>query len=752
MSRKKKPKEINIKSNETKIFFGLIVFVLGLIVLFSPFFVEQTKLFDVISLKLGYSSIAWGTLLIYSSFFLLLKHKKFVSKKQALGLFLFSLSLAVLLSFWLAPEQINNQDSLKGAGGEIGKILHQSLNGVFGNFIEILIVILMLVISFSLITGTTLEQIRDFVENKIPEENGNEKKGFNLKDFFKKIGFEKKEGDIQISGEEIQTAEPYVEQTDEEEQERRLEEILHGDSAPKDENFGEDENPQQYSQGANLETDNNEPQRPKFTNWIFPSVDILPEREHQKQDERIYKEKAKIIEVTLRNFGIQSKVVAIAVGPTVLRFSLSISTGTKVSKVKNLSNDLALALASQTASIRIEAPIPGTSFIGVEIPNPTPNFVYTKDMVKKLRQEMKQDPNKYELPLILGKDITGKTIIKDLAKIPHLLVAGATGTGKSVAINSLLAGLLMTKTPDEVKFIMVDPKMGVEMGIYNGIPHLLNPVITDVSLTSNAFDWVIDEMMRRYRLLKQMHVKKLSEYNTKMGFTAMPYIVVVVDEMADLMLTSGIEVETKIQRLAQMGRAVGIHLILATQKPTVNVITGLIKSNIPGRMAFAVSTLIDSRVILDESGAETLLGNGDMLYKDQTTPRALRIQGTYTTTEDTENIIQKIKEQITEEDIEYSEELAKAIEKNKEGSSIQEAGVRDPDFEKALEIVILTQKASSSFLQRKMRIGYNKAARLIDELYEAGAIGPEEGSKPRKVLAHSVDEIIKREQDDEQSA
>jgi len=299
---------------------------------------------------------------------------------------------------------------------------------------------------------------------------------------------------------------------------------------------------------------------------------------------------------------------------------------------------------------------------------------------------------------------------------------------------------------------MVDPKMGVEMGIYNGIPHLLNPVITDVSLTSNAFDWVIDEMMRRYRLLKQMHVKKLSEYNTKMGFTAMPYIVVVVDEMADLMLTSGIEVETKIQRLAQMGRAVGIHLILATQKPTVNVITGLIKSNIPGRMAFAVSTLIDSRVILDESGAETLLGNGDMLYKDQTTPRALRIQGTYTTTEDTENIIQKIKEQITEEDIEYSEELAKAIEKNKEGSSIQEGGVRDPDFEKALEIVILTQKASSSFLQRKMRIGYNKAARLIDELYEAGAIGPEEGSKPRKVLAHSVDEIIKREQDDEQSA
>jgi len=423
MSRKKKQKEINIKSNETKIFFGLIIFVLGLVVFFSPFFVEQSKLFDVISLKLGYSAIGWGILLIYCSLFLLLKRKKIISGKQALGFFLFSLSLAVLLSFWLAPEQINNHESLKGAGGELGKILHQSLNGVFGSFIEILIVILMLVIAFSLITGTTLEQIRDFVENKIPEENTKEDNGFNLRDFFKKIGLGKKDGDIEISGGDMQITEPYVEQADEEEQERRLEEILHRDTTQNQEQYNKDDgfdittNIQQTQKGED------EPQKPKFTNWIFPSVDILQEKEHQKQDERIYKEKARIIEVTLRNFGIQSKVVAIAVGPTVLRFSLSISTGTKVSRVKNLSNDLALALASQTASIRIEAPIPGTSFIGVEIPNPTPNFVYTKDMIKKLRQEMKQDPDKYELPLILGKDITGKTIIKDLAKIPHLLVA-----------------------------------------------------------------------------------------------------------------------------------------------------------------------------------------------------------------------------------------------------------------------------------------------------------------------------------------
>jgi len=401
-------------------------------------------------------------------------------------------------------------------------------------------------------------------------------------------------------------------------------------------------------------------------------------------------------------------------------------------------------LASQTASIRIEAPIPGTSFIGVEIPNPTPNFVYTKEMIKKL----KQGTDRYELPLILGKDITGKTIIKDLGKIPHLLVAGATGTGKSVAINSLLAGLLMTKTPDEVKFIMVDPKMGVEMGMYNGIPHLLTPVITDVSLVTNALEWVGGEMMRRYTQLKQTHTKKLSEYNDKMGFTAMPYIVVVIDEMADLMLKTGMEVEGRIQTLAQMGRAVGIHLILATQKPTVNVITGLIKSNIPGRMAFAVSTLMDSRVILDEAGAETLLGNGDMLYKDQTTPKPIRIQGTYTSTEDTENIVNAIKDQVKQE-IEYSSGLTNAIEHGPEEIINGESTQRDPDFAKALEIVVLTQRASASFLQRKMKIGFNKAARIIDELYDAGAIGPDEGSKPRKVLVRSASEILGGEDTDD---
>ena len=739
MATKKKKEKLTIKSSETKILFGTILFVGGIAVLISPFIHDQATLFAKVSLLLGYGAIPWGILLIYISFFLLFKNKKFVSAKQAIGILFFSLCISILLSFWQNPEQYTNPDALRGAGGELGKLLHTSLNGVLGNLIEILVVIIFLILAFSLITGTTIEQIRDFIEGSIPEpqkEDLTEKPSV-LQSILGRFRISKKEDDIKISGEAVSDVpeEPEMEETVD--IEKKIDEILHREKKNEEDIELEGE--------VVKDSKDEQPQQPKYTDWVFPDISLLQEKEVHKQDAKLYKEKALIIQRTLMNFGIQAKVVSIAVGPTVLRFSLSISTGTKVSRVKSLSNDLALALASQTASIRIEAPIPGTPYVGIEVPNPTPNFVYTRDMIKKLRPEV----DKYELPLILGKDITGKTMITDLGKIPHLLVAGATGTGKSVAINSLLTGLLMTKTPDEVKFILVDPKMGVEMGMYNGIPHLLTPVITDSALVTNALEWTIGEMMKRYTQLKQVHAKKLAEYNAKMGYVAMPYIVVVIDEMADLMLTSGVEVETKIQRLAQMGRAVGIHLILATQKPTVDVITGLIKSNIPGRMAFAVSTLMDSRVILDEAGAETLLGSGDMLYKDQTTPKPIRIQGTYTSTGDTESIVNAIKEQVKDNEPEYSTALTDAIEKGTDGGALGSENERDPDFEKALEVVVLTQKASASFLQRKMKIGYNKAARLIDQLYDAGAIGPQDGSKPRKVLVEDVSEILGGDVEDE---
>lgn len=744
MPRKKKKKAITIESSETKILFGLILFLLGLIVLISPFMQDQSPLFDQITLALGYASLAWGTLIIYLSLALLTKKKKLFSVKQSIGLLFFSICLNILLSFWLIEEQLNDTEALKGAGGQLGKTLHLSLNGFVGSFIEIIIILIVLVVSFSLITATPLQQIFEFLEDSVPE--GKEEGKTGLKGFLKKLSSPELPDDVKIENGEEEKDDIKIES--EEEVQRRLDKILAEDEAKEEKPLEEDlrASEELVKQAPVSEhTEEKEPEKPKFTNWQFPDAEILQKPEIKEQDKEVYKDKARVIEATLKNFGIDAKVVAVAIGPTVLRFSLSISVGVKVSRIKNLSNDLALALASQSSSVRIEAPIPGTSYVGIEIPNPTPNYVYAREMIKRLRKEK----DKYELPLILGKDITAKTQIKDLAKIPHLLVAGATGTGKSVAINSLLTGLLMTKSPDEVKFIMIDPKMGVEMAIYNGIPHLLNPVITDSEAVINALQWTIDEMMRRYRQLKQARVKKLTEYNKKVGYLAMPYIIVVIDEMADLMLTSGADVETKIQRLAQMGRAVGIHLILATQKPTVNVITGLIKSNIPGRMAFAVATNMDSRVILDESGAETLLGNGDMLYKDQTTPKALRIQGTNTTTEDSEAVIAAIKEQLEEEEPSYSDDLTEAIEKGPQDNITGGPRERDPEFEKALAIVISTQKASASFLQRKMRIGYNKAARIIDQLHQAGAVGPQDGSKPRKVLITSPDQISDKLKEDD---
>jgi len=365
-------------------------------------------------------------------------------------------------------------------------------------------------------------------------------------------------------------------------------------------------------------------------------------------------------------------------------------------------------------------------------------------MARKLLSEA----DRYELPLILGRDITGNPEIRDLVNMPHLLVAGMTRAGKSVGINSILGGLLLTKTPDELKLILVDPKI-VEMEAYNGIPHLITPVINDMELVVNALEWTISEMMKRYRMMKQVLAKNIVQYNQKMGYPAMPYLIIVIDEMADLMLVAGPEVESKIQRIAQMGRAVGIHLILATQKPVVTVITGLIKSNISGRIAYAVPSAMDSRVILDQTGAENLLGNGDMLYKDQTMSKPIRIQGCFISTEDSMYIINQVKSQKMEEKEEGELDITKPTAGKGLGGISDK---REPEFPQALDVVIAEGKASASLLQRRLNIGYNKAARLMEQLEAAGAIGKQDGVKPRDVLVSSASEILGNSENNEQES
>ena len=435
-------------------------------------------------------------------------------------------------------------------------------------------------------------------------------------------------------------------------------------------------------------------------------------------------ETSKKLESTLKSFGVEAKVLEVSKGPTVTRYELAPGQGVKVSKISGLADDLALNLAAN--GIRIEAPIPGKSVVGIEVPNDVAQIVYFRDVVTD--DEFKKFPSK--LAFGLGKDIGGKTVVYDIGKMPHLLIAGATGSGKSVCINTLIGSILYKSTPDEVKLIMIDPKV-VELSVYNGIPHLLIPVVTDPKKASGALNWAVREMLRRYDLFAQTGVRDLKGYNAICeadGYDKEPQIVIIIDELADLMMAVPKEVEDSICRLAQMARAAGLHLIIATQRPSVDVITGVIKANIPSRLAFSVSSGIDSRTILDMVGAEKLLGRGDMLFSPIGMNKPMRIQGAFISDKEVEAIVDFLKVDY----IEYSQDMIDSITST--GQEIEVSEDADEYFDQAVDFVIQKEKASASMLQRQFRIGYNRAARLVEDLEARGIIGPEDGSKPRKVL------------------
>lgn len=442
---------------------------------------------------------------------------------------------------------------------------------------------------------------------------------------------------------------------------------------------------------------------------------------------------------TLASFGVQVEVKNVSLGPSVTKYELHPAVGVKVSKVVNLADDLALALAAK--DLRIEAPIPGKSLIGIEVPNKQISTVSFRDIV----EAQPAHPTK-PLAVPLGRDVSGNLVVADLSKMPHLLIAGSTGSGKSVAINVMITGLLMNTKPSQVKFMLIDPKK-VELGVYNGIPHLLTPVVTEPKKAARALHKVVAEMERRYELFADSKQRNMQGYNQYIrqqnaadgqSRPILPYIVVVVDELADLMMVTSSEVEDAIIRLGQMARAAGIHMILATQRPSVDVITGLIKANVPSRMAFAVSSGTDSRTIIDSNGAEKLLGRGDMLYQPMGMNKPLRVQGAYISDHDVEEVVNFIKAQQTAD---YDDSmLVKDDETDAAGSGDPRDG-EDEYYAEAVELVTDQQSASVSMLQRRFRIGYNRAARIVDEMEERGVVGPSEGSKPRKVYRQkSADE------------
>jgi len=473
------------------------------------------------------------------------------------------------------------------------------------------------------------------------------------------------------------------------------------------------------------------------TIWQYPPINLLSDQKLGKADRGDINKNIEIIQNTLKSFSIEAQVSEVHKGPAVTQYALTIAMGTKLSKINALQSDLALALSAPQGQIRIEAPIPGRDLVGIEIPNRSLEFVSLRDMLSSPAMQ----GSKSKTMVSLGLDVSGTACTVDIAKMPHILIAGTTGSGKSVLINAFIASLLFRASPEEVKFIMVDPKR-VELTPYSGIPHLLTDVIVDVDKVVNALGWAVKEMETRYKIFQEVGVKNITGYNESKAFQSMPYIVIVIDEIADIMMSKNAgEVENRIVRLAQMARATGIHLVLATQRPSVNVLTGIIKANIPARIAFQVTSMIDSRVIIDSPGAEKLLGKGDMLFIPPDVAKPKRIQGAFVSEREIADLIRYIKSMGVEAKVDDT--ITRNVSaKGTISTNGQDLGNVDEKFEEAARLCIAEGKGSASLLQRRLEVGYARAARILDQLENAGILAHAEGNKPREIIVNSFDEYL----------
>lgn len=676
--------------------------------------------------KSGFFSIFIGFLLIFQAYFVNILNLK----EQVLSITL-SRILTDLSSFKV---------SAFAGGGLLGAALYAPVAFLFSNIGSYFIGVLLILLGFLLISPYSIYDIFE----KLSEvyHTWNEKREAKRQQRF----VEKEEKAAQETMNAIQM------EQDESQIDPEMGEILNDDvlahtpiqfEEGEPEIYDYDEDITEKSHEEDQQDDIDEDVEVNFTpkesfDYKLPTINLFaPDKpKNQSKEKKIVRGNIKILEETFASFGIRATVERAEIGPSVTKYEVKPAVGVRVNRISNLSDDLALALAAK--DVRIEAPIPGKSLVGIEVPNSEIAMV----TFRELWEQSKTDDKKF-LEIPLGKAVNGSVRTFDLAKMPHLLVAGSTGSGKSVAVNGIIASILMKARPDEVKFMMVDPKM-VELSVYNDIPHLLIPVVTNPRKASRALQKVVDEMENRYELFSKVGARNIAGYNAKVAeYNAsqpeykqipLPLIVVIVDELADLMMVASKEVEDAIIRLGQKARAAGIHMILATQRPSVDVISGLIKANVPSRIAFAVSSGTDSRTILDENGAEKLLGRGDMLFKPIDENHPVRLQGSFISDEDVEHIVTFIKNQ-AEADYDDNFDPGEVSENDMDSGSESEQG--DPLFEEAKALVIETQKASASMLQRRLSVGFNRATRLMEELEAAGVIGPAEGTKPRKVLLNN---------------
>lgn len=692
----------------------------------------------------SFDFIVLAFLLIFGSYMLLKRENPKYFSARMIGIYIFLVGLLSLAHLNYINESVNFYDTMKNTidevikcintkvsfsgGGVIGAFFISIFNILLGKMGSIIVISVLMLIGVILVSDISISDAFLSVFGKIKRKKH--------KDYS-----EKYDEDYEYDDED------YDEETGEVinnklNKKREKLKFTHAKRLSYMEEGNNEEEKEEFIQ-SNIEEKKEEiPASNKYLNYVLPDLSILDvgdgnsKKKGQAKNEAMILDNAKRLDGVLRDFGITAKVKTAHVGPSITQYELEVKSGTKISKIKALSSEIALALAA--TDVRIQAPIPGKNTVGVELPNKVSTGVSFYEMMQELIKENSDN----KLRVALGKDIMGQPIFMDINKTPHLLIAGSTGSGKSVCVNCIISSILMRAKPDEVKLIMVDPKK-VELSMYNCIPHLLMPVITDPKKASAALQKVVDEMERRYELFSDSKTKNIEGYNAKLRAqnellqvesqkSLLPYIVVLIDELADLMLVASKEVEQSIMRITQMARAAGIHLIVATQRPSTDVITGVVKANIPSRISFAVSSQIDSRTILDHPGAEKLLGKGDMLYAPMGSTAPTRIQGAFISEEDVEKIANKTIEQ---QKAVYDENFMK-LDAVGEKASIDKDDVDndDPLYNDIVEFVISTRKASASLLQRRFKLGYNRAARIIDLLEERGIIGPANGSKPREVL------------------
>lgn len=661
-------------------------------------------LYDGVYSAFGNVSFVVATVLLYLGILKVSDEEKRLPKlKSAFGV-IFALLLAGFIHVLTAEKDLFTGEYAEGAGGTVGALVGNVSLGMLDVVFSAIVFIMLLAISACLATGTPIKVLLSPFKSMFQRRE--KQQDTDIRELKEKSGFKLNEGVPTISHDEKKEDKPRP----------RLSSLRN--SAEK---LAPAEN------HAALVTRND-------TDWQFPGVDLLNQKV-DKADAGDVEGNARTIRETFEHFNISVEMEGANVGPRVTQYTLKPPTGVKLTKMTALENNLALDLAA--TSIRMEAPIPGKRAVGIEVPNVKPAMVRIAGSLQSREWSQMKSP----LGFVIGKDIAGQSVVGDLAKMPHLLVAGQTGSGKSVMINDILTSLLYRNSPSDLKLILVDPKQ-VELTPYNDIPHLLTPVINEPEKCISALKWAVAEMERRLKAMAGVGRRNIVEYNNLKKEEGMPYIVIVIDELADLMMMAARDVEALIVRLAQKARAAGIHLVLATQRPSVDVITGLIKANVPARIAFTVASQVDSRTIIDQMGAEKLLGQGDMLFLTSDMPKPKRVQGAFISDDETMKVTDFIRMQRPPQ---YDDEIiSQPVQLNGKGGVVMEVGSASDDDElrDAVRVVIEARKASTSLLQRRLRIGYGKAARLIESMEEQGIIGPADGSRPREVLVSSLDEVF----------